>query len=69
MLYSAIDIEKAKKYKIELSHHLVLEGEGKVIVNENELRLVDDDINKAARILGGEVLTNGQIINYIKANK
>lgn len=69
MLYSAIDIEKAKQYKIELSHHLVLEGEGKVIVNENELRLVDDDINKAARILGGEVLTNGQIINYIKANK
>lgn len=69
MLYSAIDIEKAKQYKIELSHHLVLEGEGKVIVNENELRLVDDDINKAASILCGEVLTNGQIINFIKANK
>lgn len=69
MLYSAIDIDKAKQYKIELSHHLVLEDKGKVIVNENELRLVDDDINKAASILGGEVLTNGQIINFIKANK
>lgn len=68
MLYSAIDIEKAKQYKVELSHHLVLDKIGKVIVNENELRLVDDDIYRAATLLGGEVLTNGQVINVIKAN-
>lgn len=68
MLYSAIDIEKAQQYKVELSHHLVLDKIGKVIVNENELRLVDDDIYRAANLLGGEVLTNGQVINIIKAN-
>ena len=68
MLYSAIDIEKAQQYKVELSHHLVLDNIGKVIVNENELRLVDDDIYRAANLLGGEVLTNGQVINIIKAN-
>lgn len=68
MLYSAIDIEKAQQYKVELSHHLVLDKIGKVIVNENELRLVDDDIHRAATLLGGEVLTNGQVINIIKAN-
>lgn len=68
MLYSAIDIEKAQQYKVELSHHLVLDKINKVIVNENELRLVDDDIYRAANLLGGEVLTNGQVINIIKAN-
>lgn len=41
-----------------------------MIVNENELRLVDEDIMKAVKKLGGtELLTNSELHNIIKASK
>ena len=41
-----------------------------MIVNENELRLVDEDLMKAVKKLGGtELLTNSELRNIIKTIK
>ena len=41
-----------------------------MIVNENELRLVDEDLIEAVNKLGGtELLTNSELHNIIKASK
>ena len=41
-----------------------------MIVNENELRLVDEDLMKSVKKLGGtELLTNSELHNIIKASK
>ena len=38
-----------------------------MIVNENELRLVDEDLMEAVKKLGGtELLTNSQLTNHLK---
>lgn len=41
-----------------------------MIVNENELRLVDEDLMEAVKKLGGTgLLTNSELHNIIKASK
>ena len=41
-----------------------------MIVNENELRIVDEDIMEAVKKLGGaELLTNSKLHNIIKNSK
>ena len=41
-----------------------------MIVNENELRLVDEDLTKAVKKLGGEkLLTNSELHNIIENSK
>ena len=41
-----------------------------MIVNENELRLVDEDIKEAVKKLGGTgLLTNSELQNIIKTRK
>ena len=41
-----------------------------MIVNENELRLVDEDLMEAVKKLGGtELLTNSELHNIIKTIK
>ena len=41
-----------------------------MIVNENELKMVDEDLMKAVKKLGGtELLTNSELHNIIKASK
>ena len=46
-------------------HHLFVKG-SKMMVNENELRLVSADIDEAARAMGGEVITHEQAITKLK---
>ena len=54
---------------LALSHRTLSKG-NKMIVNENELRLVDEDLMEAVKKLGGtELLTNSEIHNIIKASK
>ena len=36
-----------------------------MIVNENELRLVNQDIAEAARYLGGELLSESEVFNEL----
>ena len=41
-----------------------------MIVNENELKMVDEDLMKAVKKLGGtELLTNSELHNIIRTNK
>ena len=70
MLYSIINTKKGEEQGfLALSHRTLSEG-NQMIVNENELRLVDEDIIEAVKKLGGtELLTNSELHNIITASK
>ena len=70
MLYSIINTKKGEEQGfLTLSHRTLSEGK-KMIVNENELRLVDEDIIEAVKKLGGTgLLSNSELHNIIKESK
>ena len=54
---------------LALSHRTLSKG-NKMIVNENELKRVDEDLMKAVKKLGGtELLTNSELHNIIRTSK
>ena len=65
MKYAIIDTAAGRAKGINPAHHYLF-AEGKMMVNENELRLVSADIDEAARAMGGEVITHGQAITQLK---
>lgn len=69
MLYSIILTELGEKSGLKPHlHRLTANGE-KMVVNENELRLVNPDIELAASTLGGVVMTQVDVINELKKDK
>ena len=70
MLYAIINTKKGEeKGFLALSHRTLSEG-NQMIVNENELRLVDEDLMESVKKLGGtELLTNSELRNIIKTIK
>lgn len=70
MLYSIINTKKGEEQGfLTLSHRTLSKGK-KMIVNENELKMVDEDLMKAVKKLGGtELLTNSQLHNIIRTSK
>ena len=70
MLYAIINTKKGEEQGfLALSHRTLSKG-NKMIVNENELRLIDEDLIEAVNKLGGtELLTNSELHNIIKASK
>ena len=70
MLYSIINTKKGEEQGfLTLSHRTLSKGK-KMIVNENELKMVDEDLMKAVKKLGGtELLTNSELHNIIRTNK
>ena len=69
MLYSIILTELGEKHGLKPHlHRLTANGE-KMVVNENELRLVNPDIDLAATTLGGVVMTQGEVINELNKYK
>ena len=70
MLYAIINTKKGEEQGfLALSHRTLSEGK-KMIVNENELRLVDKDLSEAVKKLGGDkLLTNRELHDIIKASK
>ena len=69
MLYSIILTELGEKHGLKPHlHRLTAYGE-KMVVNENELRLVNPDIELAASTIGGVVMTQGDVINELKKDK
>ena len=70
MLYAIINTKKGEEQGfLQLSHRMLSEGK-KMIVNENELRLVDEDLIEAVKKLGGtELLTNSELHNLIRTSK
>lgn len=70
MLYAIINTKKGEEQGfLALSHRILSEGK-EMIVNENELRLVDEDLMEAVKKLGGDkLLTNRELHDIIKASK
>ena len=70
MLYAIINTKKGEEQGfLALSHKTLSEG-NQMIVNENELRLVDEDLMEAVKKLGGDkLLTNSELNNIIKNSK
>ena len=64
MKYSIIDKKLGEKQGFNPEHHRLL-GE-RMVVNENELRKVDGNIEEVARLLGGGLLTQAEVTNEIK---
>ena len=64
MRYAIIDIDKAKGAGFqEILHNCY---GSKMVVNENELRHLDKDIDEVARKLGGYTLSNSELTEYIR---
>ena len=69
MLYAIINTKKGEEQGfLKLSHRLLSDG-NKMIVNENELKMVDEDLPKAVKKLGGDkLLTNRELHDIIKSS-
>ncbi|SDO11542.1 hypothetical protein SAMN04487900_11020 [Prevotella communis] len=67
MKYAIIVTKKGEQYGLVPALHITIDN--KMIVNENELRLVDADIEDAAQLLGGELMEESEVINYMKKHK
>ena len=69
MLYAIINTKKGEEQGfLKLSHRLLSNGK-KMIVNENELRLVDEDLSESVKKLGGDkLLTNRELHDIIKSS-
>lgn len=65
MLYSIIDTVKGKNAGINPHLHQTTLNGSKVVVNENELRMVDSDIQVAAASLDGVLLTLAELKNEL----
>lgn len=70
MLYSVINTKKGEEQGfLSISHRTLSKGK-KMIVNENELKMIDEDLMKAVKKLGGtELLTNSELNNIIKTSR
>ncbi len=69
MKYAIIDTGKGEKHGINPKLHMLLDDGGKMIVNENELRLVNANIEAAASELGGTIMTVHEVNQYRKNQK
>ena len=70
MLYAIINTKKGEEQGfLTLSHRTLSKGK-KMIVNENELKMVDEDLIEAVKKLGGtERLANSELHNIIRTSK
>ena len=66
MLYSIIDTKKGEANRLYARLHRTLANGTKMIVNENELRLVNEDIEVAASKMGGYLMPSSEVDNEIK---
>ena len=69
VLYAIINTKKGEEQGfLALSHRTLSKG-NKMIVNENELRLVDEDLSESVKKLGGDkLLTNRELHDIIKSS-
>lgn len=64
MLYTIVDKAIAENAGFRPSGHLVFDG--KMVLNENELRTKGSDISEIANRMGGVLLTRHEAIETIK---
>ena len=64
MLYALVNKNKAvAKWFSEITHNVY---DDDMVVNENELRLLGDDIDNIARQLGGRTMTLNELSEIIR---
>lgn len=64
MLYTIVDKDIAENAGFRPSGHLVFDG--KMVLNENELRTKGSDISDIANRMGGVLLTRDESVETIK---
>lgn len=64
MLYTIVTKEKGTENGFKPENHTCL-GD-MMVLNENELRKIDDDIEAAAHYIGGTIMTNSEVKQFIK---
>ena len=69
MLYSIINTKIGEQRGLLTHLHQLTDSGNKMVVNENELRLVNEDIELAAAMLGGVVMTQDEVFNELKKYK
>lgn len=69
MKYAIIDTGKGEQHGINPKLHMLLDNGGKMIVNENELRLVNANIAAAASEMGGTIMKIYEVNQYRKNQK
>ena len=67
MLYALINKEKGEIAGVSRHTHNVYGN--KMVVNENELKKINEDFGVAATILGGVVMDFSEISAWIRKNK
>ena len=65
MRYSIINTSQGEKCGFTPNTHRLTNNGQKMVVNENELRTVGEDIATVARMLGGVLMTRGEVINEL----
>ena len=66
MRYTIVLTSVAEKRGFTQPAHTTIEGGSKMVLNENELLLIGDDVEKVASELGGHIMTHSEVINFIK---
>lgn len=67
MQYCIANKQKALEYGFMELTHISLNG--KMVLNENELRLINEDIGEAAKAVQGDIMSYSEIKNYINESR
>lgn len=67
MIYAVINVDMAVEHGFDLATHNVYDN--RMIVNENELRMLGDDISSVASSLGGYTMSSSEISDFIRLKK
>jgi len=65
MRYSIVDAKKGEDYGFLPVLHQTTANGTKMVLNENELLHIDSDIDNAASLLGGVVMSEAEVLNII----
>ena len=67
MRYTAGIAEKCLAYGVDPICHPLLDG--MMILSERELQLIDSDVEHAAELVGGTLMSDAEMQNYIRNKK
>lgn len=64
MHYIAVDVDRARRFGFDTTNYI--EAGGKVILCENDMKLVNADIQQAAAALEGTIMTAGETQAWLR---
>lgn len=69
MLYAVVSAKKAEEKGFLPVIHRMFDNDRQMVLNENELRAINNDIGAVAEELGGKIVTYTEMMNIIKQYK